>query len=114
VEDVDLRNNLVSDSRGFQIGYSHYYRDLGEAAAVMAARRIVLDYNLSDDRSGPTYPLSVGWGPNDFASAWAITGDPRPECQDADGSGGDIGALAAGAAPEIWRASDFLLRLELD
>jgi hypothetical protein len=144
LEDVDLRNNLVSDNRGFQIGYSRHYRDLGDPEAVMAARRIVLDYNMSDDRNGLTYPISVGWGPDDLTSAWALdgahavrgraafvdasamdfrpapgsvmidAGDPRAEHNDADGSRGDIGAFAAGAAAVLWWARDFPPRLELD
>ena len=144
IEDVDLRDNLVSDNRGFQIGYSQHYRDLGDPEAAMAARRIVLDYNLSDDRNDLTYPISFGPDAKDTTSVWALTGghavlgralfanasamdfrpaatspavdagDPRPEYNDADGSRGDIGAFAAGAAADLWWTHDFPPRLDLD
>jgi hypothetical protein len=78
LENIDIHDNIFSDNRGYQIAYSSHYLENGaKAEDVLIQRNIRLSHNLIDDRNGVTYPIRVGWPPDDYADAYAIEGsDP--------------------------------------
>jgi len=76
LRNVDIRNNIFSDNRGFQVGYSdHYLRINPDVEAVLREKGIAIAYNLIFDRNDVAYPIYVGWPPRDYANVYAISGD---------------------------------------
>ncbi len=126
LQNIDIRNNIFSDNRGFQIGYSDDYLKLGsDIDNVLSKKNIVIDYNLFWEKSPVKYPINVGWPGNyadvyAFVGEYAVLGDPlftNPAQHRFDlavgspaigsGDGGDMGAFAAGTEPELWWLGQF-------
>ncbi len=76
LQDVEIRSNILSDNKGFQIGYSDHYLKLGDDIhAILAEKRIVIAYNLVHDRNNVTYPIYAGWSPDSYADIYAMEGE---------------------------------------
>ena len=76
LQNVDVRNNIFSDNRGFQIGYSDRYLKAGQdVEAVFQEKNITVEYNLIFDRNDVAYPIYVGWPPDNYADVYALKGD---------------------------------------
>lgn len=115
----------------------HWLKIDPDIEKAFAQKRIGVDYNLIYQTEKVTYPLYLGWGPDMYANAWGFTGthaveaaplfvdpakgnftlregspaidagDPDPVYNDPDGSRADLGALPAGAPPDLWWQHDF-------
>jgi hypothetical protein len=80
LSDVEIRDNVFSDNRGFQVGFSDQWLKLhADGEQALKSRRIVVRNNLLFSEQKVTYPIRVGWPPNDFADAYAITGQDAIE-----------------------------------
>jgi len=128
LEAITFRDNIVADNCAFQIGYSdHWLKVNPDVTAAFQQKRIVIDHNLVFDRNSVTYPVDVGWPPDDFTLAYAyegtnaVTSDPRfvdasagnfllnsdsPAIQ-SNASGQDIGAFFAGQPEDFWWLNNF-------
>ncbi len=137
LEGVEIFNNILSDNKAFEIGYSdHYTKDPAKIEEVFAEKGIKIGYNLIDDRNNYEYPLYLGWEGNyayvnpyvgkntvkgnpgfidiqggDYRlsdSSPAIDkGNPDQGYNDPDDSRGDIGALWKGHQGEFWWKQKF-------
>jgi len=138
LRDIDIRNNILSDNKGFQIGYSEHYLGLGpDIIATLTERGIAISHNLVYDRNNVDYPIYAGWGPDDYANIYALSGEnailaapafvdetledyrlspespaiesgsPEQEYNDADGAPNDTGAYAARSELAKWWQGDF-------
>lgn len=137
LQDIDVRNNIFAENRGFQMGYSdHYLKIDADALKVFAAQNITLDYNLVYDTNAVSYPIHAGWSGN-YADIFAISGnhvvlgdplfanpnemdftlsagspsincaDPDPAYRDPDESRSDAGAFPYGVPADRWWLKDF-------
>lgn len=76
LRDIEVRENIFSDNRGFQIGYSELYLAEGlPVEAVMRGKGIAVTRNLVDDRNDVEYPIRAGWPPDDYAMIYAFDGE---------------------------------------
>jgi hypothetical protein len=144
LQDIEIRNNILSDNRGFQIGYSdHYLRIADDVETVLRQKNIVIEHNLLYDQNDVEYPIHAGWPPDNYADIYAIAGanavqgDPlfvdsrtgsfylrsnspaidrgKPgSAPDPDGSPNDIGAFFVGAEQELWWQEAFPPQFEIE
>ncbi len=119
VNDVDIRNNIFSDNKGFQIGYSdHYLQSGADIAAIFAQKRISITDNLIYDNNNVTYPIRAGWTDN-FAAIYAFNGEHAILAMplfvslregnfylQPDSPGQDCGAFPAGTPVDFWWKSE--------
>lgn len=82
LSDIDIRNNIFADNRGFEIGVSdHWLAYADDIATALEMRNIQISYNLFHDTNAVTYPIRVGWEGNyadvfSYRGKYAIEGDP--------------------------------------
>ncbi len=126
IEDVEIRDNLITDNCGFQIGYSELWLAEGpDVAAVLRRKNVQVTDNWLDDRcnTGLEYPINFGW-PGYYHDAYplpgdeTLSGDPgfvdaangdfslRPDSPVAQ-MGRQIGAYAPGERPDFWWKENF-------
>lgn len=120
VEDVEIRDNIFSDNRAFQIGYSnHYLQASDDVTAVFAEKRISITGNLIHDTNDDTYPIYAGWTDN-FADVYAYDGENAAMgaplfVAPAEGNfhlqpgspGSHAGAFPAGTPEDFWWQTSF-------
>jgi hypothetical protein len=122
---VSIRDNIFSDNRGFQIGYSDLFvKDNRSWQAVAQEQGIQVTGNLIDGRNTIGFPIKSGGAPSDRVDIYAVNGDRAifgdPMFKDATnqdftlrrGSPAVVGHVAAGAyAPgspsPLWWKRDF-------
>jgi hypothetical protein len=65
MEDVNIYNNIFSNNKGFQIGYSDAYLKEGQdIAEVLKNKRIDIRNNIINDSNNAIYPIYTGWEGN--------------------------------------------------
>ena len=124
VRDVAIADNILSDNRGFQIGYSELFLEGGRSWPDVARElRIGITGNLLDGADGPP-AIRSGGNPVDQLMIYAINGDrarlgdPRfrdPAAQDFRPQKGSpafsgrrpAGAYRLGESPDLWWKHDF-------
>jgi hypothetical protein len=132
---VSIGNNVFSDNRGFQIGYSDLFvRDGRSWQAVAREKKIHITANLIDGRNTIDSPIESGGDPPDRVNIYAangkraIFGNPLfrdPTNQDfalRRGSPATVHRIAAGPYPpgspsQLWWKQDFpprLVRMRFD
>jgi len=78
VHDITIRNNIFSDNRGFQIGYSEpFLEDLRQWEAVAREKNIKITDNLIDGRNSVNTPILSGGNPSNRVKIYAVNGE-RP------------------------------------
>jgi hypothetical protein len=76
VHGISIRNNIFSDNRGFQIGYSDLFlRDGRSWQAVLRKQDIQIAGNLIDGRTTIDTPIRGGGAPSDSVDIYAINGE---------------------------------------
>jgi hypothetical protein len=129
VHGVSIRNNIFSDNRGFQIGYSELFiRDGRSWQTVTREKKIQINGNLIDGRNTINSPVKSGGAPPDRVNIYAVNGDraifgnplfKNPANQDFTlrrGSPAVVGHVVAGAyspgsRSQLWWKRDFPPRL---
>jgi hypothetical protein len=129
VRAVSVRNNIFSDNRGFQIGYSDLFvKDPRSWPTVARAKQIQIAANLIDGRNTIHSPIESGGDPADRVKIYAVNGNRpifhSPLFKDAAnqdftprrGSPRVIvhvatGAYAPGSPSKAWWKSDFPPRM---
>jgi hypothetical protein len=124
IAEVSIHDNIVSDNRGFQIGYSdHYLHNDQEIETALERRGIRIERNLLAEGEKVVYPIRVGF-PGHFANvspyngAQAICGNPcfrQPEAGDFGLLSNSpailpkdfYGALPPEALPPFWWQENF-------
>ena len=122
---VSIRNNIFSDNRGFQIGYSDLFvRDHRSWKAVAREKQIQITSNLIDGRNTIDSPIESEGDLSDRVDIYAVNGDRAifgsPLFKDSAkqdftlrrGSPAAVGYAAVGAyAPgspsQLWWKRDF-------
>ena len=143
LEDIDIRNNVLSENCGFQIGYSDLYLKIGsDINAIFQQKKFNIAYNLVYTKLKVTYPIYAGWPDNyaniyEYYGAYQVakqpiyidqlagnfypqeispvlnSGDPRSEYQDPDGTRNDLGAFYLDDPQGLWWLKDFPPRFNL-
>ena len=125
VRDVSIENNIFSDNRGFQIGYSDLFlKDYQSWETIARDKNIQVNGNLIDGRNTIGSPIESGGDPADRVNIYAVNGGQaifgNPLFKDpADqnftlrrGSPAATGHVAAGAyasvsPSKLWWKRDF-------
>ncbi|MBL1173505.1 right-handed parallel beta-helix repeat-containing protein [Pantanalinema sp. GBBB05] len=139
LQKIEIKNNIFSDNQAFQIGYSdRYLTDNSAIESVLQQKQIAILHNLSFTSQTFTYPIRVGWPPNDYANVRQILGaaviTDKPKFIDPktgnfylqpgfSGSAADspqehtarfdLGAFPIAAKPNLWWQSNFPPQFEL-
>ncbi|HEY9635750.1 MAG TPA: right-handed parallel beta-helix repeat-containing protein [Coleofasciculaceae cyanobacterium] len=75
VKNIEIKNNIFSDNKGFQIGYSdHYLKIDNDVNVVFQKNNINIGYNLLVDNNKVEYPIYVGWPPDSYANVYSTKG----------------------------------------
>ena len=75
LKNIDIRNNIFNENKGFQIGYSdHYLKENNNIDAVLRQKNINIKHNIISDNNLVNYPIYVGWAPNDYANVYPTKG----------------------------------------
>ena len=75
VDDVSIRDNILSDNRGFQIGYSELFLKNGQSWKTAARyHNILIRHNLVFG-DNPSAPIESGGDPGDHVKIYATVGD---------------------------------------
>lgn len=75
LEGIEIRDNVLSANRAFQIGVSHYLREgAADTEAALAAKQIVIERNLIDADADLEPPIAVAKGPPEHAQVWPTRG----------------------------------------
>jgi hypothetical protein len=83
LEEVNIFNNIFSNNKGFQIGYSDAYLKKGKnIEGIMEDKKIVINNNIINDNNTVTYPIYTGWQGNysyiyEFKGKNYISEDPQ-------------------------------------
>jgi Right handed beta helix region len=78
IHDIIIKNNIFSDNRGFQIGYSQLFLDdFSSWEAAAQAKNIQITGNLIDGRNTIDSPIESGGNPIDRVKIYAVSGS-RP------------------------------------
>ena len=125
LRDIAIRDNIFSDNRGFQIGYSELYlNDFQSWAAAARAKDIRITGNLIDGSYAIDSPIESGGDPRDQVKIYAVSGERafvgkplfrNPDDQDFRLRGASpagsvaipIGAYPAGSHSQPWWKQDF-------
>jgi len=125
VHDISIKNNIFSDNRGFQIGYSELFvKNKRSWQAVARKQGIQITANLIDGRNTIDSPIRSGGAPRDRVNIYAVNGyqaifgsplfkDPvNHDFTLLPGSAaalisGTAGAHATGSAPQFWWKQHF-------
>jgi Right handed beta helix region len=76
VHDVSVTNNIFSENRGFQIGYSELYlKQFRSWNDVAQEKNIQIKDNLIDGRNSVASPIKGGGAPSDRVDIYATNGD---------------------------------------
>ena len=76
VHSITIRNNIFSDNRGFQIGYSDLFlKDHPSWQVVAREQNIQITGNLIDGRNIIDSPIESGGYPIDQVKIYAVSGD---------------------------------------
>jgi hypothetical protein len=144
LQGVDIKNNIFSDNQGFQIGYSdRYLKNAQNIDSVFQEKNIRIEYNLLFDKNKISYPIYVGWAPDDYAKVYQAKGHHliekapsfiNPELGnfylnrnspaidngsaekmylDLDGTRNDIGAFYSQAKQRFWWKTNFPPRFDI-
>jgi hypothetical protein len=135
VRDLLISNNILSENRGFQIGYSELFLRNGRSwQAAAREHNILITHNLIFSREANVSPIESGGAPFDRVHIYAVSGsrpvfgDPLfkdPVNQDftlqkgspADKAGILAGLASSNRASHTWWKADFppkLARYNLD
>jgi hypothetical protein len=125
IYDITIKNNIFSQNRGFQMGYSQLYLE-GSKTWQDAARKknIRVDSNVIDGTNDLDHPIVSGGKPPDRVKIYAVNGggailgnpmfkDPAnedfrvPQDSPAAANGSWAGAYAPGSASRLWWKSGF-------
>lgn len=143
IQNIEVVNNIFSDNNGFQIGYSdRYLENSRDVNAILQKKKIKIAYNLISDNNKVTYPIYVGWAPDNYANIYPFKGrnfvennpsfvepetgnfylnsnspaigkgSPKKTYTDPDGTRNDIGAFYYGAKPNFWWKAQFPPRFD--
>lgn len=75
LRDIIIRNNIFSDNRGFQIGYSGLYLDdYPSWVSAASAKDIQITGNLIDGQNKIETPIESGGNPHDQVKIYAVNG----------------------------------------
>lgn len=76
LRDIHIYDNIFSENRGFQIGYSEHWLAIDpDGAQALTARNIRIERNLIHTTERVESPLrKIGWGPNDYADIYIVEG----------------------------------------
>lgn len=120
LERVTIRDNILSDNEGFQIGYSDHYLEVGAPPAdVFANKQIIISNNLIHGVNDLSSPIRAGWEPSNIADVYASEGDNAilarpPFAAPIEGDfrlvtdlASDVGAFPRGTAASFWWKSGF-------
>ena len=131
VRDIEIRNNIFSNNRGFQIGYSDLFLKKYRSWQVVAREHnIQINGNLIDGRNTIDTAIESGGNPEDRVKIYAVNGsqaifgDPlfkdliNQDFTPRRGSPAAAGRVAAGAytpgsPSKLWWKRDFPPRLLL-
>jgi hypothetical protein len=76
LRDIAIRNNIFSDNRGFQIGYSELYLNAFQSwGAAARAKNIQITGNLIDGPNAIDLPIESGGNPPDQVRIYAVSGE---------------------------------------
>jgi parallel beta-helix repeat protein len=76
IRDVSIKNNIFSDNRGFQIGYSELFvRDSRSWQEVAREKNIHITDNLINDDNTLNSPIESGGNPPDQVKIYAVDGE---------------------------------------
>jgi Right handed beta helix region len=76
IQDASIKNNVFSENRGFQIGYSELYLTKNRSWEVAKRKQgIRILHNLIDDREGFAFPIESGGNPPDQVKIYGVEGD---------------------------------------
>ena len=128
LRDIVIRNNIFTDNRGFQIGYSGLYLDDHPSwVAAASAKDIHITGNLIDGQNKIETPIESGGNPQDQVKIYAVNGrraifgnplfkDPanadftlRPGSPAV--AGRIVGSTFLGSSPDVWWKRGFPPRL---
>lgn len=75
LQDIDIKNNIFSDNKGFQIGYSdRYLKSDQDIYITFQKKHINIAYNLIFDQNNVDYPIYVGGSPKNNVRVYATKG----------------------------------------
>ena len=129
ISEVSIRNNIFSDNRGFQIGYSDLFlKDYRSWETVAREKKIQITGNLIDGRNTIGSPIESGGDSPDRVDIYAVNGEPSDLRQSivqrsrqsklypaSRFSRGDwprcCGSLRIGSPSKLWWKRDFPPRL---
>lgn len=75
LRDIEIRDNIVSDNKGFAIAFSDQWLKIdADGEQALKQRNIDIHHNLIYSTEKVTYPIEVGWGPDDWSKATATNG----------------------------------------
>jgi Right handed beta helix region len=76
VENLTVKDNIFSENRGFQIGYSELFLHDGRTwASAVRKQRIRIVHNLIDDRDRFTFPILSGGNADYRVNIYRVDGD---------------------------------------
>jgi hypothetical protein len=125
LRDISIRDNIFSDNRGFQIGYSELYlNDYSSWTAAARAKNIQIKGNLINGGNTVGAPIESGGDRQDQVKIYAVNGDgailSAPKFEDPTnqdftlrpGSPASVDHSAVGAYPSdssaaLWWKRDF-------
>ena len=136
LESVEIHHNILSDNRGFQMGYSdRYLAQTPDIATVLQQKKIAISHNLISGPNDPVDPIYAGWPPDSYANIYGVNGasvltkeppfmDPAqgnfylssqpehtgtglPPNESQNEPQLDIGAFPLDGAPNLWWQTDF-------
>ena len=138
LQNVDIINNIFSDNQAFQIGYSdRYLKTHQDINVAFKKKNINIEHNLIFDTNSLTYPIYIGWPPDDYANVYDTKGknfvegnpafvdtvsgnfylkskspaidkgSPEKIYADSNGTRNDIGAFHYGKEQIFWWKTNF-------
>ena len=125
LRDIAIKNNIFSDNRGFQIGYSELYLDeFGSWQAAVREKGLRISDNMIDGSNTVGSPIESGGDPADRVRIYAVNGERAnlgkplfkdPSDQDftlrrsspAPAAGVTEGVDMTGSASQLWWKQDF-------
>ncbi len=98
LSDIHVYDNIFSENRGFQIGYSeHWLKIDSDGQRALALRNIRITRNVIYTTESVESPLrNIGWGPNDYADIYITAGEAAIQANPryVDAAGGNFALQA--------------------